>query len=347
MSQLKIWDATANGGDGDWVVAVIGAQGLPGTVAVQSPLYITGSSNPTNAVIGIDQTQLSIQQTNVTNLTTDLAARVTKSVYAGTNYASTKWVETTPRTNISTSQSLTKQFITYNFFTPVYDLTVTGLTVATGATPASGAGYNYLSFSLYNFSDNYNGTLLAQSDTAINTAYLSKGVSSITRTASSTTATVTAVAHGYSTGNSVILYGTGISEFDNKTFTVTVVNTNTFTITTALSTEILASANVNGMSGILASVGLGAANSLYYKPFGTISSPTSIQLTAGTRYGIGILVNGATFTTPSLLGTTVLDSNNYSPPLAFYKTGQSSPASFALGDSGVNPNSTLIWGRLS
>lgn len=71
-------------------------------------------------------------------------------------------------------------------------------------------------------------------------------VSGITR--SSTTATVTATGHGFSTGDKVVIYGAGQSEY-NGAFTVTVTDANTFTYTVSGSPATPATGTIRAVAG--------------------------------------------------------------------------------------------------
>lgn len=68
-------DIGATGAKGD--TGATGAQGPSGVVSVTAPITNTGTS--TAAVIGIDQTGITVAESQVTNLVTDLAAKVPTS----------------------------------------------------------------------------------------------------------------------------------------------------------------------------------------------------------------------------------------------------------------------------
>ena len=71
-------DAGATGAKGD--TGATGAQGSSGVVSVTSP--ITNSGTSTAANIGINQTEITLTQSQVTNLITDLAAKVPASTFS-------------------------------------------------------------------------------------------------------------------------------------------------------------------------------------------------------------------------------------------------------------------------
>ena len=79
VSSVGVQGATgatgAKGDKGD--TGAKGAQGSSGVVSVTAPITNTGTS--TSAVIGIDQTGLTVTESQVTNLVTDLAAKVPTS----------------------------------------------------------------------------------------------------------------------------------------------------------------------------------------------------------------------------------------------------------------------------
>jgi hypothetical protein len=345
MTQLKLWDAAANGGAGAWVAASIGTQGASGTVAVSSPLTLSGSS--TAATIGLDQTALSLQQSQVANLTTDLASKVPADAYVSYTGASTRWVDTIPRHQVGSSQAVGTN-LWVSFFTPVKDITVTGMILSSGGT--AGTSVTYVSYGLYSFPDENSLNLVAVTDTSA-TAYTALGVSSIVRTAGQNTATVTVLSHGFSNGNSIRFFGTGLAEFDNLSFSITVVDTNSFTITTTNSTQILLSDLVNGMCGI-STTGFQATYTPYYKPFTSYpsGSGTSYTLQAGKRYGVAFLAR-AGGTAPTFLCVNIPASTPFgslTPRLlgakGAYTTGDiTSSTAAALFNTGTQ---SMIWARL-
>ena len=76
-----------------------GATGSSGVIAVTSP--ITNSGTSTSATIGINQSLLTITESQVTNLTTDLAAKVT-SVTAGDSTITVGGTSTAPTVKVGT-----------------------------------------------------------------------------------------------------------------------------------------------------------------------------------------------------------------------------------------------------
>jgi hypothetical protein len=103
MSKLKRWNGT------EWEVAVVGATGPTGpsgVIAVTAP--ITNSGTSTSASIGIDQTGITLAQSQVTNLTTDLAAKVATRRDTAANFTSNNPTLASGELGFETDSKLTK-----------------------------------------------------------------------------------------------------------------------------------------------------------------------------------------------------------------------------------------------
>jgi hypothetical protein len=117
-----------------------GATGSSGVVAVTAP--ITNSGTSTSATIGIDQAGLTIAQSQVTSLVTDLGLKATTSTLSAardelriTDYTD---LSVLPR-NISVDNlSTTSGRVFFTFFTPIQGGTVGQVSVASGTTASSG-----------------------------------------------------------------------------------------------------------------------------------------------------------------------------------------------------------------
>ena len=161
MSQLKYWNGTA------WVTAVVGAQGPQGAtgpsgvIAVTSP--ITNSGTSTSATIGINQGALSIAQSQVTNLATDLGAKVDSSVVLKNLNQTDTIVEVFPRNLYgalgTAGVAQTTQQVIWYFFTPLKTTTVSQMSMLTGSTASS--GITLARMGLYTF-DETTATLVAR-----------------------------------------------------------------------------------------------------------------------------------------------------------------------------------------
>ena len=153
MSQLKYWNGTA------WETAVVGAQGPSGVISVTSP--ITNSGTSTSAEIGIDQTALTLAQSQVTNLETDLGAKTDVETHLSNLNQSSSVVDTIPRgfTVFATSgATLALGTIAFYFFTPLKTTTVSQMTMISGT---AAADLTLARMGLYTF-DGTTATLVAQ-----------------------------------------------------------------------------------------------------------------------------------------------------------------------------------------
>ena len=166
MSQLKVWDGSA------WVPAVLGAQGAQGAqgptgssgvIAVTSPITNSGSS--TSANIGINQSAITVAQSQVTNLVTDLASKADSLTVAKWSGATSALVEVMPRNALGLT-TLTTAIGWWSFFTPLVTTTVSSVAMANGSTVA--AGLTFARMGLYTY-DETTVTLVARtaSDTTL------------------------------------------------------------------------------------------------------------------------------------------------------------------------------------
>jgi hypothetical protein len=161
-----VWDGSA------WVPAVLGAQGAQGptgatgssgVIAVTSPITNSGSS--TSATIGINQALISVAQSQVTGLTTDLAAKVSTANLQKAINASSTAVETFPRYFITTN-TIVSGTVYLAYFTPTIDLTVSQITMGAGLASAT---LTLARMGLYTVDSSDVATLVAQtaSDTTL------------------------------------------------------------------------------------------------------------------------------------------------------------------------------------
>jgi hypothetical protein len=147
-----------------------GATGSSGVVAVTSP--ITNSGTSTSANIGINQGSLTIAQSQVTNLVTDLGLKATTSTLSSANdeYRTVDFTDQSvlPR-NISVDNLGTQSTrILYTFFTPIQNGTVNQVSVASASTASSGLTLARIGLYTYDFSTD-SVTLVARtaSDTTL------------------------------------------------------------------------------------------------------------------------------------------------------------------------------------
>lgn len=159
MSQLKYYDTVS----GTWKIAIVGAAGPTGptgpsgNVQVTSPITITGPS--TSTTIGINQSLLSINKTQVTG-----TALVREDVarWAG---AKPSFVEAFPRQigliSYTYPSSATAYFV---FFTPLIDLTVSQITMGNGS-GAAASGTTFARMGLYTVDETDAATLVARTAT--------------------------------------------------------------------------------------------------------------------------------------------------------------------------------------
>jgi hypothetical protein len=175
MSQLKYWNGTA------WVTAVVGAQGPTGdtgatgatgdtgpsgVIAVTAP--ITNSGTSTSASIGIDQTGITLAQSQVTNLETDLAAKANSVNVARWSGQTSTVVEVMPRIAMGAT-TLSTGTVYWSFFTPLVTTTISSIGMGSGSVIA--VGLTLARMGLYTF-DETTATLVARtaSDTTLFTA---------------------------------------------------------------------------------------------------------------------------------------------------------------------------------
>jgi hypothetical protein len=144
-----------------------GPQGPSGVIAVTSP--ITNSGTSTSATIGIDQGSLTVAQSQVTNLTTDLAAKVSTDTLQ-------KWSNQTANKLFLFRDSLASNTITsgtvyFSFFTPVANQTITQ--IATSSSGVLASGLTLARMGLYTVDSSDNATLVARtaSDTTLFNAF--------------------------------------------------------------------------------------------------------------------------------------------------------------------------------
>ena len=116
-----------------------GATGSSGVISVTSP--ITNSGTSTSANIGINQSGLTISQSQVTNLTTDLNAKVENAVLLGVTNQLTNAADSINRGGFINSYSPGSGFFSLTAFTAVSSFTTTqvgtsSVTLSSGLTVA-------------------------------------------------------------------------------------------------------------------------------------------------------------------------------------------------------------------
>jgi hypothetical protein len=155
-----------------------GATGSSGVIAVTSP--ITNSGTSTSATIGINQAGLTIAQSQVTNLVTDLGLKANTATLSSSrdDYITADSVDmsTLPRNISSTSLIFASGTTNFTFFTPVQGGPVSQISIASGS--RASAGLTLCRIGLYTYDFNTDEcTLVARtaSDTTlfntINTLY--------------------------------------------------------------------------------------------------------------------------------------------------------------------------------
>jgi hypothetical protein len=146
------------------VVGPAGSQGPSGVIAVTSP--ITNSGTSTSATIGIDQGSLTVAQSQVTNLTTDLAAKQSVASFLASQGQSSTTIDVPDRYSITQSFAGSSGAILMSFFTPTVSMTISQITVGNGATAAGTP--TLVRLGLYTF-DGTTATLVARTanDTTI------------------------------------------------------------------------------------------------------------------------------------------------------------------------------------
>jgi len=113
-----------------------GATGPSGVIAVTAP--ITNSGTSTSANIGIDQASLTIAQSQVTNLVTDLANKAAVDAVHGSFHNLPDALDVVPRDRALDELSAESNRVYYMFFTPIKTMTVSQITVNTHNIPAVG-----------------------------------------------------------------------------------------------------------------------------------------------------------------------------------------------------------------
>jgi hypothetical protein len=134
-----------------------GAQGPSGVIAVTSP--ITNSGTSTNATLGINQSAITIAESQVTNLITDLAAKVDWTSLEAVLDSATDRHFTSPRRMTTASLTPTSGTVYLSFFTAVYATPVNYLQMVVGGTLFSG-GNAKVNLGLYTWNGT-TGTLVA------------------------------------------------------------------------------------------------------------------------------------------------------------------------------------------
>ena len=141
-----------------------GPQGPSGVVAVTSP--ITNSGTSTSATIGINQGSLTLTQSQVTDLVTDLTAKANTTTLTGVTNQSTSVVDTISRAIGYANIAATAGTLYFVFFTPSQNVTATQVSMATNTTGSN--GLTLARMGLYTF-DGTTATLVARtaSDTTL------------------------------------------------------------------------------------------------------------------------------------------------------------------------------------
>jgi hypothetical protein len=145
-----------------------GATGSSGVIAVTSP--ITNSGTSTSANIGINQGSLTIAQSQVTSLVTDLGLKVSATTLDTANGNYTNSVDTLLRSSKIEAVSSSTGRVYLTFFTPLRNATITQISMASNVVASS--GLTLARMGLYTF-DESTATLVARtaSDTTLfNTA---------------------------------------------------------------------------------------------------------------------------------------------------------------------------------
>jgi hypothetical protein len=214
-----------------------GAQGSSGVVSVTAPITNSGTSSSAN--IGINQSALTIAQSQVTNLATDLGAKVNTTTLTGFSSQSSTAADTMSRAIGFANIAVSSGTIYYVFFTPTQDVTATQITMLTGGTASS--GLTLARMGLYTF-DGTTATLVAR--TASDTTLFNATTTLFTRSFDTTggyplSYTLTAGTR-YALG--VIQTGTTVASFAGVTGN---------TVLTAVAPRVLG--NVSGQSDLLTS----------------------------------------------------------------------------------------------
>jgi hypothetical protein len=153
MTVLKSYNEDSE----QWETIVVGKQGPSGVVAVTAPITNTGTS--TEANIGIDQASLTLAQSQVTGLESDLAAIVANyllSTHQPSDSIEVLLRHTSNITNVTISAGIA--YLTY--FTPVITKTVSEITMRSQAT--AGASLTLARMGIYSFNSDGDATLVAR-----------------------------------------------------------------------------------------------------------------------------------------------------------------------------------------
>lgn len=141
-----------------------GPQGSSGVVAVTAP--ITNSGTSSSATIGINQGSLTIAQSQVTNLETDLGAKTNTTTLTGFSNQSSTVVDTQSRAMAYANIATTSGVIYFMFFTPSQTVTASQISMSSGGVQS--ASLTLARMGLYTF-DGTTATLVARtaSDTTL------------------------------------------------------------------------------------------------------------------------------------------------------------------------------------
>jgi hypothetical protein len=135
----------------------MGATGSSGVIAVTSP--ITNSGTSSSATIGIDQTGLTVAQSQVTNLVTDLDAKAANTTLIGNSHNLSNAVFTMDRSGTLASFSNTSGVLWLTAFTAVSSFSATQITLGTGA---ASSGLTTARMGLYSVNASNVATLVAE-----------------------------------------------------------------------------------------------------------------------------------------------------------------------------------------
>jgi len=132
-----------SGSHNSWTFVVAGEVGQTGATGPAGPTGVVAATAPITynsgtQTVGITQSGLTLTQSQVTNLTTDLAAKVSTTVAVDQTSMSSTVQDTHERLNSITSVGGTSQTVYWSFFTPLRDITVSQVTTASGGTAAAG-----------------------------------------------------------------------------------------------------------------------------------------------------------------------------------------------------------------
>jgi hypothetical protein len=154
-------------------IGATGPTGPSGVIGVTTP--ITNSGTSTAAQLGIDQTALTVGQSQVTNLVTDLVARVLTEVQLSNMHQGTNTLDVMPRNISSANIAYTSGVALWTYFTPLKTITVSQVAMRTQT--SAGSSLTLARMGLYTVAANSDITLVARTAndttlfTAINTIY--------------------------------------------------------------------------------------------------------------------------------------------------------------------------------